>query len=119
MRGGKLAGWLALVGSLAALVLLAGGGAYLAFGQKDGTDNAAQAGARPDVAQVTPTPTVTDAVPTVDASEPTGLLTHHLDMDAAAWDFLAELFAHTRQHGAATWNDVDTVFGGVTSARSA
>ncbi len=55
----------------------------------------------------------------VDPSEPTGLLTHHLDLPAAAWEFLADLFAHTRQHGAATWNDVDAAFGGVTSVRSA
>ncbi len=56
---------------------------------------------------------------TVDASEPTGLLTHHLDLDAAAWEFLAELFAHTCEHGAATWIDVHAAFGGVTSVRSA
>ena len=40
-----------------------------------------------------------------DPSEPTGILTHHLDLDAAAWQFLAELFARTRAHGAATWID--------------
>jgi len=56
---------------------------------------------------------------TVDPSEPTGLLTHHLDFPDAAWDFLADLFAHTRQHGAAKWIDVHAAFGGVTSARSA
>ena len=61
-----------LVGSLAVLVLVAGGGAYLAFGQNDSNDNAVKAGARADVAQVTPTPTVTEAVPiTLDPSEPT------------------------------------------------
>jgi hypothetical protein len=47
---------------------------------------------------------------TVDATEPTGILTHHLDLDAAAWQFLADLFAHTRDHGAVTWLDVDAVF---------
>jgi hypothetical protein len=52
---------------------------------------------------------------TVDPSEPTGLLTHHLDLDAAAWRFLADLFAHTRQHGAATWIDVHAAFGKVGS----
>jgi len=56
---------------------------------------------------------------TVDPSEPTGLLTHHLDFPAAAWDFLADLLAHTRRHVAATWIDVHTAFGGVTSVRSA
>ena len=54
-----------LVGSFLVLVLAAGGGAYLAFGQKDSSDNAAKAGARADVAQVTPTPTVTEVAPTV------------------------------------------------------
>src|SRR6185436_3071370 len=34
----------------------------------------------------------------VDPSEPTGVLTHHLDLPAAAWGFLADLFAHTSQH---------------------
>ena len=34
------------------------------------------------------------------------ILTHHLDLDAAAWEFLAELFARTRAHGAAAWIDV-------------
>ena len=48
---------------------------------------------------------------TVDSTEPTGILAHHLDLDAAAWQFLAALFAHTRDHGAATWLDVGAVFG--------
>jgi len=47
----------------------------------------------------------------VDPAEPTGMLTHHLDLDAAAWQFLAELFSHTREHGAAVWLDVDAIFG--------
>ena len=46
----------------------------------------------------------------VDPAEPTGILTHHLDLDAAAWEFLADLFARTRDHGGATWLDVDAVF---------
>ncbi len=46
-----------------------------------------------------------------DAAESTGILTHHLDLDAPAWEFLADLFARTRDHGAATWLDVDAVFG--------
>ena len=53
----------------------------------------------------------------VDPAEPTGLLTHHLDLDDDAWAFLAELVARTRRHGAATWLDVRTAF--ATSARSA
>ena len=56
---------------------------------------------------------------TVEPEEPTGILTHHLDFDAAPWPFLAELFARTREHGAATWVDVGTAFAGVTSPRSA
>ena len=48
---------------------------------------------------------------TVDPVEPTGILTHHLDLDPAAWEFLAALFAHTRHHGGAAWLDVASVFG--------
>ena len=40
---------------------------------------------------------------TADADEPTGLLTHHLVFDAAAWRFVDRLFAHTRGHPAARW----------------
>ena len=32
-----------------------------------------------------------------DADEPTGLLTHHLDMSDACWEFVAELVARTRE----------------------
>jgi hypothetical protein len=46
----------------------------------------------------------------VDVAETTGILTHHLDLDAAAWQFLADLVARTRDHGAATWLDVDAIF---------
>jgi hypothetical protein len=58
----------------------------------------------------------------VDASEPTGILSHHLDMNAAGWEFLAELMVRTRERGVA-WLDVDAIFGRgaaapVTSARS-
>lgn len=38
-----------------------------------------------------------------DADEPTGLLTHHADFDAAAWAFVDRLFDETRSHPAATW----------------
>ena len=50
-----------------------------------------------------------------DADEPTGLLTHHLDMSDAGWRFVAELVARTREEGAA-WLDVATVFGPVDCA---
>jgi hypothetical protein len=56
---------------------------------------------------------------TADPAEPTGILTHHLDFDAAAWTFFEDLVARTRQHGAATWVDVRTAFDGFTSGRSA
>ena len=56
---------------------------------------------------------------TVDQAEPTGILTHHLDLDGAAWQFLGELFLRTRAHAAATWIDAHAVFGTVISARSA
>ena len=46
----------------------------------------------------------------VDASEPSGVLTHHLDMSAAGWQFLADLMARTREHGA-QWLDARAVFG--------
>lgn len=40
---------------------------------------------------------------TVDAEEPTGLLTHHLVHDEACWDFLGEFVARVRSHAAALW----------------
>lgn len=55
-----------------------------------------------------------------DASEPTGILTHHLDMDAPGWRFVADLVERTRQRGA-LWLDVDAAFSAtvmVTSGRS-
>lgn len=59
----------------------------------------------------------------VDSDEPTGVLTHHLDMSDAGWHFLVELVARTREHGA-EWLDVQSVFGppdreAPTSGRSA
>jgi len=45
-----------------------------------------------------------------DADEATGVLTHHLDMTAAGWDFLIELVSRTREQGAA-WIDVRSAFG--------
>jgi len=38
-----------------------------------------------------------------DASEPTGLLTHHRDMDALCWAFLEELLGRLRSHPAASF----------------
>ena len=57
----------------------------------------------------------------VDASEPTGVLVHHLDMNEAGWQFLADVMVRARQRGA-IWLDVRTVFrtpdvAGVTSGR--
>ncbi|MEO8305139.1 MAG: polysaccharide deacetylase family protein [Betaproteobacteria bacterium] len=45
----------------------------------------------------------------VDAIEPTGILTHHLDMDAAGWRFMPDLLERTRK-GGALWLDVQAVF---------
>ena len=39
----------------------------------------------------------------VDPDEPTCVLTHHLDMDDAAWEFVEQLFTITAAHPAATW----------------
>ena len=57
-----------------------------------------------------------------DASEPSGILTHHLDMSEAGWQFVADLMGRSRKHGA-VWLDVHTMFGasdraGVTSGRA-
>jgi hypothetical protein len=60
-----------------------------------------------------------------DASEPSGILTHHLDLDDAGWRFLIDLMARTREHEAVDWLDARVVFGvgggapRVTSGRSA
>lgn len=40
---------------------------------------------------------------TVDADEPTGLLTHHQVHDAACWDFLGEFLRRVRSHAGALW----------------
>ena len=39
----------------------------------------------------------------VDAAEPTGVLTHHLDHDPACWAFMQTLLERTRAHPAARW----------------
>ncbi|MFI4904907.1 MAG: polysaccharide deacetylase family protein [Burkholderiales bacterium] len=68
-----------------------------------------------------------------DVSEPTGILTHHVDLDPAAWGFLEALVTRTRAHAGARWIDVRSAFAAhgrsamvaspatsaVTSARSA
>lgn len=40
---------------------------------------------------------------TVDADEPTGLLTHHLVIDAAGWNFLADLVRFFAERGGGHW----------------
>jgi peptidoglycan/xylan/chitin deacetylase (PgdA/CDA1 family) len=46
----------------------------------------------------------------VDPDEPTGILTHHLDLDENAWDFLDALLDCTRAHPACTWRDPHALF---------
>ena len=55
----------------------------------------------------------------VDPDEPTGLLTHHVDLDAQAWSFIARLFAFIREHPTAQWVTPAAAFrpGAATSAR--
>jgi peptidoglycan/xylan/chitin deacetylase (PgdA/CDA1 family) len=45
-----------------------------------------------------------------EAAEPTGLLTHHLTMDQAAFDFTAELLLRTGRHPAVQWLGPDDIF---------
>ena len=45
-----------------------------------------------------------------DADEPTGLLTHHLVFDEAAWTFVDALFERTARHPACAWLDVGQAF---------
>jgi len=45
-----------------------------------------------------------------DCGEPTGLLSHHLQQDEAAWRFLPEFFARTMDHPGAHWIDPVTLF---------
>lgn len=42
---------------------------------------------------------------TVDAGEPTGILTHHVDHDEGCWQFLDGLLARSRSHPAVRWLD--------------
>jgi hypothetical protein len=45
----------------------------------------------------------------VDAEEPTGLLTHHLQMDEPGWELMAELLARTARHQGARWIGLETL----------
>jgi hypothetical protein len=45
-----------------------------------------------------------------EADEPSGLLTHHLVMDEAAWGFVSRLLAVLGDHPAARWITVDEAF---------
>ncbi len=47
---------------------------------------------------------------TVDADEPTGLLTHHLVHDVHCWDFVEELIGRTATHPAARWLNAAHLF---------
>jgi hypothetical protein len=47
---------------------------------------------------------------TADPGEPTGLVTHHLAMDAPAWAFVAELLRRTRAHPRAAWQSAREAF---------
>ena len=46
----------------------------------------------------------------VDSDEPTGFLTHHIDLDAAAWDFSARLAELIERHDAAQWQQPQDLF---------
>ncbi|NKB75698.1 MAG: hypothetical protein GKR96_01335 [Gammaproteobacteria bacterium] len=45
-----------------------------------------------------------------DSTEPTGLLTHHLVHDVAAWQFLNDLIALMDEHPAVKWMDAKSIF---------
>lgn len=45
-----------------------------------------------------------------DPAEPTGLLTHHLAHDEAAWNFTEALLRRTQAHRAARWRDPAGIF---------
>ncbi len=47
---------------------------------------------------------------TVDRQESSGILSHHNVMDQAGWDFLAKLFARTKECDHAHWLTIDEVF---------
>ncbi|MCM0019378.1 MAG: hypothetical protein NBV67_05240 [Tagaea sp.] len=47
---------------------------------------------------------------TADPAEPTGLLTHHLAHDEAAWKFAEAFLRRTQAHRAASWRDPAGIF---------
>jgi hypothetical protein len=49
---------------------------------------------------------------TVDADEPTGLLTHHLAHDRHAWEFVRRFLGETTAHPAVCWVSAGQLFGG-------
>ncbi len=46
-----------------------------------------------------------------DRDEPTGILSHHLVLDEAAWRFLADFIAFVARHPGACWQSASDVFG--------
>ncbi len=50
---------------------------------------------------------------TVDATEPTGLLSHHLIHDAASWRFIERFIEVTERHDAVRWLTVGEAFDGM------
>ena len=55
----------------------------------------------------------------MEADEPLGLLTHHLDHDEATWEFLARLLEEATAHPAACWLGAREVFGVSPTPRAA
>lgn len=49
---------------------------------------------------------------TVDATEPTGLLTHHRDHDPACWRFIADFIRIVEDHPGAAWTSAELAFSG-------
>lgn len=114
--------------ALAGALQEAGYAAFSAFGPREKSDHAGLVIANTHVDLIdwrgTRTPRPGDAVARElgdhlrkrrkgrlpDPDEPTGLLTHHLMHDQAAWGFLSLLFDATRGHGAARWLGADEVF---------
>ena len=45
-----------------------------------------------------------------DKTEPTCLLTHHLDMDDAAWQFVEDIFSLTSAHPGVTWQSPPAIW---------